>query len=63
MAAHHPCATVGFENGDWQVVVDERVHSNHETKEEAITCARNIEGVNTVMAFTKGNSNIETIRA
>jgi hypothetical protein len=59
--AHHPCATVGYEDGYWHVIVDERVASEHSTKKAAIEAAKNVDGVNTVMAFTKGCSNIKTI--
>jgi len=51
---------VGFEDGEWHVTVDERTDSKHDTKQNAISAAKNLD-VNTVMAFTKGNSNFETI--
>ncbi|AFH22149.1 hypothetical protein OSG_eHP18_00195 [environmental Halophage eHP-18] len=59
--AHHPCATVSFEDDEWHVITDKSVHSTHETKKEAIATAKDVDGINTVMAFTKGNSNINTI--
>lgn len=58
-------ATVGWdsESDEWSVCVGERIHSEHDTKQAAIDEAKGIDSVNTVMAFTKGNSNIKTIRA
>jgi hypothetical protein len=58
-------ATVGWdsESDDWSVCVGERIHSEHDTKQAAIEEAKAIDSVNSVMAFTKGNSNFRTIRA
>jgi hypothetical protein len=57
-------ATVGWDSDtdEWSVCVGERVHSEHGTKQAAIDEAKTLETVNTVMAFTKGNSNMKTIR-
>lgn len=56
-------ATVGYdaERGNWSVCHGERVASEHSTKQNAIDAAKDIESVNSVMAFTKGNSNMKTI--
>jgi hypothetical protein len=58
-------ATVGWEKASdtWAVCVGERIYSEHDTKKNAIQEAKDINSVNTVMAFTKGNSNIKTIKA
>lgn len=58
-------ATVGYDNDtdEWSVCHGERVHSNHDTKQDAIAEAKDIEPVNSVMAFTKGNSNFQTHHA
>lgn len=58
-------ATVGWdsESDEWSVCVGERIDSTHDTKENAIEAATEIESVNSVMAFTKGNSNFKTIQA
>jgi len=58
-------ATVGWvsDSDTWSVCVGERIHSEHETKQDAIDEAKRIDSVNTVMAFTKGNSNMKTINA
>jgi len=44
-------ATVGWESDtdEWYVCVGERVHSEHETKKAAISEAKEIETVNTVI--------------
>jgi len=57
-------ATVGWnkDSNTWSVCVGERIDSEHSTKKNAIAAAKELESVNTVMAFTKGNSNMETIR-
>jgi hypothetical protein len=57
-------ATVGWssDTDQWSVCVGERIHSEHDTKQAAIDEAKTIDSVNTVMAFTKGNSNMKTIR-
>lgn len=57
-------ATVGYDSDadDWTVCYGERVESRHGTKQEAIDAATDIETVNSVMAFTKGNSNFRTVR-
>lgn len=57
-------ATVGWDSDkdEWAVCVGERIDSRHNTKQNAIDAAKEIGSVNSVMAFTKGNSNMETIR-
>lgn len=58
-------ATVGYDSDEdyWSVCYGDKIHSKHETKEEAIETATDIDPVNSVMAFTKGNSNVRTIQA
>jgi hypothetical protein len=58
-------ATVGWDSDTdtWSVCVGERIDSEHDTKQAAIDAAKELDSVNSVMAFTKGNSNFRTIRA
>lgn len=58
-------ATVGYdaESDNWTVCHGERVASEHDTKQNAIDAAKELDPVNSVMAFTKGNSNFTTIQA
>jgi hypothetical protein len=58
-------ATVGWDSDTdtWSVCVGERIDSEHDTKQGAIDAAKELDSVNSVMAFTKGNSNFRTIRA
>jgi len=57
-------ATVGWDKDSdtWSVCVGERIDSKHSTKKDAIAAAKELESVNTVMAFTKGGSNMKTVR-
>ena len=57
-------ATVGYDSDaqEWSVVYGDAYHSKHDTKQAAIDAASEIDTVNTVMAFTKGNSNMKSIR-
>lgn len=57
-------ATVGFDSdaSEWVVCYGDAETARCETKDAAIGEATSIETVNTVMAFTKGKSNMNTIR-
>lgn len=57
-------ATVGYDSDadEWTVACGEGIESRHKTKQDAIDAATEIETVNSVMAFTKGNSNFRTVR-
>jgi hypothetical protein len=58
-------ATVGYDNDtkEWTVAHGDTIQSRHDTKQDAIAEAKDIESVNSVMAFTKGNSNFQTHHA
>lgn len=57
-------ATVDWDedDDDWSVCVDERVDSTHERKKDAVAAAKELDDVHTVLAFTKSNTNFDTIR-